>query len=199
MKKLISNKKGTTLIELILVVLLIGIVLLIIYNIYFISIKSHKRIEDEVEINRELRYFLINIQNEVTQARKANENKIHEIEEGPIFIKDNKYFCIYVDLDNDGKPELVQYFLEGNTLKRCESKTTDEEYPYVNYGNYSEPKVVLNNLDKNLKIDDVFIDIDKIEKESSIGQEHIETRKHVTIKINENEYYLITKSKVEFE
>lgn|GEM_PF-6409326 len=199
MKKLLLNKKGITLVELLLVVSLIGVVLLIIYNIYFISMKNYRTTEDDVEINREIRCFLIKIQKEVAQARKANENKIGEIEEGPIFIRNNKYFCIYVDLDNDGKPELVQYYIEDDTIKRRQSKTKDKEYPYVDYGNYSKPETVLTNLDKNLEIDDIFIDIDKIEKESSVGQEHIETRKCVTIKVKGNDCYLFTKSKVEFE
>ena len=213
MKKLLKNKKGVTLVELLIAISLIGIILLIIHNILFISIKSYKIITNKVEINRELRYFLNNIQKEISQARKANDNKIDEIEEGSIFIKDNKYFCIYVDLDSVyksdvGKPYLVQYYLKDNKLMRRQCKTIDDRYPYINFSTFTEPSVVLGNLVEGQKIEDIFRDIEILEKESNIRTEYSETRKSVVLKlkikgneskINEYQYYLFTKSKVEFE
>ncbi|WP_352404758.1 pilus assembly FimT family protein, partial [Sporanaerobacter acetigenes] len=40
MKKLLKNKKGITLVELLITIALIGIVLSIIYNMFFISAKN---------------------------------------------------------------------------------------------------------------------------------------------------------------
>lgn len=206
MKKLLKNKKGITLVELLITITLIGIVLSIIYNMFFISTKNYENMSNKVELNRDIRSFLIKIQKEISQARKANESYIDENEskgkEGPIFIKDQK-FCIYVDLDNDRKPELVQYYLENGKLMRKQAKTIDGKYPYLNFSDFTEPKVVLEKLDEGQKIEDVFKDIKIIDKESNNRQEYEETRKSVNlnfkIKGNAYEYYFFTKSKVEFE
>ncbi|SHH55109.1 PulJ/GspJ family protein [Sporanaerobacter acetigenes] len=206
MKKLLKNKKGITLVELLVTIALIGIVLSIIYNMFFISAKNYENMSNKVELNRDIRYFLIKIQKEISQARKANDSYIDENEskgkEGPIFIKAQK-FCIYVDLDSDGKPELVQYYLENGNLMRKQVKSTDEKYPYLNFINFTESKVVLKNLDEGQKIEDIFKDIKIIDKESKNRQEYEETRKSVNlnfkIKGNAYEYYFFTKSKVEFE
>ncbi len=203
MKKLLKDKKGFTLVELLLTIALISIVFLIIYNMLFFSTTSYGKISDEVETNRELRYFLINIQKEVGQAKKANE-------EGPIFIKNNKYFCIHVDLDNDDKPEQVEYFIEDNELKRQVRTLVnlEENYPYTDFNNIKDCKVVLNNLVQGQNIEDIFTAIKDIKKESENSQDYEGTRKSVILKlkikdsnekISEYEYYLFTKSKVQFE
>lgn len=206
MKRLLKKRKGITLVELLITISLLGIVLLIIYNMFFISTKNYQNISNEVEINREVRIFLVTIQKEISQARKANDLYIDENQskgkEGPIYMKDEK-FCIYVNLDNDEKPELVQYYMENGNLVRRQSKTTDEAYPYENFKDFTEPKVVLRNLDEGQKLGDIFKNIKTIDKESNNRQEYEETRKSVNLnfKIKESDYkhYLFTKSKVEFE
>lgn len=206
MKRLLRNNKGITLVELLITISLIGVVLLIIYNMFFISTKNYYNISNDVEINREVRIFLVTIQKEISQARKANDLYIDGKKEkgktGPIFMEDGK-FSIYVDLNNDGKPELVQYYLKDGNLVRRQSATTDLAYPYENFKDFTYPKVVLRNLDEGQKLEDIFDNIKFIEKESNNWQEYEETRKSVNlnfmIKNKVYKHYLFTKSKVEFE
>lgn len=194
------NKKGFTLVEIIVVVPLVAIIILIAYNMIFMINKSYKNVNDSFDVSEELRIFQINIQKEANEAKKAEEDKeaLHKVSDSELYI--------YSDANEDNKPELIIYKLNDKKLYRFIKKTSTDKYPYeYNHDStgYSMAKVVL----KNVKNKNLFGDVEVV-REQKTGQEEKDNRRKVKINIEINttddniiniENYLVTKSRAAAE
>lgn len=180
-------RKGITLIELVLVLPMISVILIISYNLLFLSNKSFKIVNDSFVSNEELRIFQLNIQKEANNAKKAEESKdvIHKINESEIYI--------YTDTNNDDKPEIVRYKLSGTNILRTVNTSASTKYPYSyntnNVSSWKNEEVVL----KNVTNTDIFGDVERV-KELVRAQEDNDYRKKVdvNIKVKRNESNKIT-------
>lgn len=194
------NKKGFTLVEIIIVVPLVAIIILIAYNMIFMINMSYKNVNNSFDVSEELRIFQINIQKEANEAKKAEEDKevLHKVSDNEMYI--------YTDIDNDNKPELIIYKFNDKKLYRFIKKTSTDKYPYkYNHDStdYSMAKVVL----KKVKNENLFGDIEVVRVQKT-EQEEKDNRRKVKInieidatddKIISIENYLVTKSRAAAE
>lgn len=203
MKKNLKNQYGFTLLELIIVVPLIGIILLIAYNMLFLTTKSFNSVNDSFDISEDLRIFLINIQREANQAKKSEENldALHRVSQSELYI--------YTDIDDDFIPELVRYRLVGNEIRKDIKKTSNSKYPFEFTNSFINERVVLSNVANT----EIFSNVEKLKEPATeheiTQQEGKDYRRKVKMKLEISkregnksiviETYLVTKSRTEYE
>ncbi len=199
-KIMLQNRKGVTLIELVLVVSFISIIIMLSYNMLFLTQRGFKSVNDSFDISEQLRIFQIRIQKEANQGKKA-------VETDDVFKKISATeLYIYTDIDGDSNniPELVRYRKDGDKLKRDVKykKATSTEYPFVYQTSFTDEKVVLNNVSNT----DIFGTVEKV-REPISGQETEDYRRKVmmTLKIIKDgkvidvQTMLVSKSRTETE
>lgn len=198
--KSIKNRKGFTLIELVIVMPLIAIVLLVGYNIFFLTTASFSRVSEDFDVAEELRIFQINIQKEANQAKKAEE-KIDVL-----YRPNAQELHIYTDVNNDDIPDIVRYKLEDKKIKRAVKfkKTSSVVYPYEYQASFTNEKVVLNQVVNT----DIFGEVSEVKAPIS-GQETKDYRRKALMKLEikktktsntmKVETYLVSKSRTEAE
>jgi len=197
MKK-ISNQNGFTIIELIVVIPLIVIIVLISYNMFFLATKSFKDVNQNFSNSEELRMFIIDIQKEANQAKKAQEDidALHRVNQSEIYI--------YTDIDEDNIPELVRYRLEDDDLIKDIKKASNDEYPYEFDSSFANEKVVL----KNVINTEIFKEVERVKVEIE-GYDDKDYRRKLKMRIETSvgkdsnpsvvEIYLVTKSRTKYE
>lgn len=159
----LKHRKGIALLELLIVIPMISIILILTYNMFFMSIKSFKYVNESFNKGEDIRSFTINIQKEANQAKKANDNTVLYKPK-----KDHKELYIYTDTDDDGIPELIRYkVLDKNILKGTE-KAINDKFPFKYKEDFNNEKVVLSNV----KIDQIFGDIEKVEENNKYVDEN---------------------------
>ncbi len=197
-----KKSRGFTLIELLLVIPLISIILIVAFNIIFITSKNFLYTKDSFSIYEQMKIFQTNIQKEANQARKANENKdvIEKI--------NGRELHIYTDINGDNIPEIVRYMIVGNELIRevkYSKLSSQNQYPYT-YGNdWINRQVVLNNVEEKDFINEI-LDVKKTDV-NIVTNKIKDHRKKTTINLNVKSDYndkeiklsigLVTKSRAE--
>lgn len=158
-------RKGVTLIELMIALPLISIILIITYNMLFLSSKSFRYTNDTFMVGEDIRTFTTHIQKEARQAKKATNEKdgadqiagLHK----PLGTGDKELY-IYTDLDDDGKPELIRYRLLNNQIMRAVETTkkgnAEPKFPYQYEEAFKDEKVVLSNIIN----DDIFGAVEEV-------------------------------------
>lgn len=199
-RKVYKARKGITLIELLIVVPMISIILIIIYNMLFLTNRSFKYVEQTFNINEDIRSFVNSIQKEANEGKKANENTVlYKADE-----KNSEELYIYTDIDDDGVPELVRYKLIENKIIKDMKKATNSKYPFEYKNDFYNEKVVLTNVINK----DIFGDIERVEEHDKYQDENDHRRKaKMTIKISKCknnspiiiDTFLVTKSRTSFE
>ncbi|MGF7056983.1 PilW family protein [Brassicibacter mesophilus] len=203
MKKNLKNQYGFTLLELIIVVPLIGIILLIAYNMLFLTTKSFNSVNDSFDISEDLRIFLISIQREANQAKKSEEklDALHRVSQSELYI--------YTDIDDDFIPELVRYRLVGNEIRKDIKKASNSKYPFEFTNLFINERVVLSNVANT----EIFSYVEKLKEPATeheiTQQEGKDYRRKVKMKLEISksegnksiviETYLVTKSRTEYE
>ncbi|WP_353095906.1 prepilin-type N-terminal cleavage/methylation domain-containing protein [Tissierella praeacuta] len=193
-------RKGITLIELLIVVPMISIILIVIYNMLFLTNLSFKYVEQTFNINEDVRSFVSSIQKEANEGKKANENTVlykeDEMNSGEL--------SIYTDVDDDGVPELVRYRLIENKIIKDMKKATNSKYPFEYKNDFYNEKIILTNVINK----DIFGDIERVEEHDKYQDENDHRRKvKMIIKISKGENnspiiidtFLVTKSRTSFE
>lgn len=194
-------KKGISLIELLIVLPIISIILLITYNMFFLTNKSFNYVKENFNIGEDIRTFTSTIQKEANQAKKANDNTVLYKPNGS-----KKELYIYTDIDGDDIPELVRYrVLDDNIIKDIK-KATNNKFPYEYKSSFTNEKIVLSNI--NIGEDGIFKDIERVEKKNEYIDENDNRRMvKMIIEINTGKdstpivinTILITKSRVGFD
>jgi len=203
MKKYLKNQDGFSLMELIIVVPLISIILLISYNILFLSTKSFNSVNDSFNTAEDLRIFLTAIHKEANQAKKSEENL------DALYRVSKSELHIYADIDNDFIPELVRYRLVGKEIRKDIKKATNNKYPLEFTNPFFNEKVVLSNVNNA----EIFSEVEKLKEsdteEEITKQEGKDYRRKVKMRLKISkgednkpiviETYLVTKSRTEYE
>lgn len=173
------NRDGITLIELLIVIPLISIILLLVFNMFFLSTRSFKHTNNSFVIAEDIRSFTNSIQKEVNQAIKAND---HTAIYKPDNTGNNELY-IYTDLDGDDIPELVRYKLIDNKIYKGIEKATNTKY-YLTFGNsFKNEKIVLTNVVNT----GIFGDINRVEEHKGYIDDNDHRRKvNIIVEVKEN-------------
>lgn len=197
-KRIINNKKGITLVELLIVVPFITIIFALAFNMIFLIQKSFNTVNAGFDTAEEIRIFQIRIQKEANSAKKAEETN------DALTRISSRELYIYSDISDDKVPEIIRYNLDTVTkeLKRSvKYKNSDSDvYPFkYNKNSFADEKVVL----KNVTNTDIFgtVDVVRVTKKG----EGADYRRKVPMKLIikngdknvEINTYLVTKSRTE--
>ncbi len=119
------NKRGITLVELLVVLALLSMTIGVIYMYFDYGYKSWNRASAEARAVQEARLFIDVLNREVHQARVAtNGGTAVAVSAG------NTQLDVYTDVSGDGRPELVRYRLVDGRLERGVSAPQGSAYPY---------------------------------------------------------------------
>lgn len=202
-KRYLKNKKGVTLVELVIASSLIVIVLTLAYGMILHINKVYKITYSSYTVDEQLRIFLMNIEREANHARKAEEEET----KGAIIIVNQRTLEIYTDVEDDSRPELIRYELDTvkKEIKRSIKSPTGTDYPLKYIGSFKGERVVLANVINQ----DLFKNLENVrEPITGRNQEGRDYRKKIQMKIEINgkeskkpiivEKQLITKSRAEY-
>ena len=197
-RKAMYNNKGFTLVELVLVIPLIAIVLLLGYNMLFLTQRSFTSVNRTFDVAEELRMFQNNIHKEANRAKKAEaaRDAIHRISGTEIYI--------YTDINNtDGRniPELVRYRLVSGNLQRDFKNPAGTVYPYTYTSAFSAAETVVSNITNT----DIFSAQERVKVVGEDSQESPDYRVKLRMKLVidgepnniEVQGYLVSKSRTE--
>ncbi len=202
-KKYLKNKKGITLVELVIASSLMVIVLTLAYGMITNFNRIYKTTYNSYVTDEQLRIFLINIEREANHAKKSEEAE----DKGPIVSSNQKTIDIYTDVEGDDKPELIRYELDSTKkeIKRSIKTPIGTDYPFKYTGSFKGEKVVLSNVVNQ----DVFTKLENVREvmpgKNQGGRDYrkkIQMKVEVKGKENKNsiitEKQLITKSRSEY-
>lgn len=130
---------GSSLVELLTVLALLGIVLGVVYQYLYYSYRSTDLSFAESRLIQEARIFLANIGREVRLAVVARKDEAGGNVDAVEFIPSDQNTTgqvrIYTDLNGDGRPEMVCYRLRNNSLEKAVVPPEGSSFPYT----YGEP------------------------------------------------------------
>jgi prepilin-type N-terminal cleavage/methylation domain-containing protein len=129
-KLVLTNEKGVTLVELLVVLAILGIVIGGAYQYFFYGYKSWVRSSAETQMIQDARLVVIRMEGEVRQAEKAVDGI------DPVLILDEgRKIRIYTRSGMETDPKLISYRLKDGNLERGVSLPENNAYPYQ----YNEP------------------------------------------------------------
>lgn len=122
--------------ELTVVLALLGIVLPVMYSLFFFAQSSWTRTSAEARVLQDARGVLLRLDNEIRGAQKANEasTPVGHVS-APTSTTAKSDLVIYTDVTGDGKPEKVSYRMQSGALQRRVEQSANTAYPY----SYSDP------------------------------------------------------------
>ncbi|MFA5577805.1 MAG: hypothetical protein WCZ27_08120 [Tissierellaceae bacterium] len=172
--KLINSRKAFSLIELLVILPLISIILILLFNILFLTNRSFGYTSNSFQVAEEIREFTNTIQKEVNQAINADANDTIYKPDGS-----NSELYIYTDLDGDGIPELVRYKLENKTIYKDIKKATNNVYPLKYQNNFTGRKKVLSNVANT----EIFDQIERVEDPINVIDDNNDNRRKVKMTV----------------
>lgn len=193
-KNKLSQSKGFTLIEVILVVAMLVMILMAVYNLLFFGGLSYHNIKEQSLITLELNPVIYGLESEIKKARKANHD------DHALSTTSTKELFVYSDTTGNGKPEKIRYRVINGHLKRSYAVSSDQQFPYSYDDNsFGEEVIVM----KGIVNEHIFTDLVHVNPANEKDYRKklkihfvIETKKgtggHMEI-----ESYLMTRSRVE--
>ncbi|MFZ5596495.1 MAG: PulJ/GspJ family protein [Bacillota bacterium] len=125
--KIVDNKSGFTLVELVVAIALLGTVLAGLYQFMYIGQRTFQTGAAESRAVQDARLALIKMENQVRQAVVANSDN-------PVQLVSSTQIRIYTDIDNNGLPERVtyRYVVNGTekALKQSVVSPINNSFPY---------------------------------------------------------------------
>jgi prepilin-type N-terminal cleavage/methylation domain-containing protein len=115
---------GFTLIELLLSALILPIVLSAGYLVFTTMSGSYSSISAQSEATSEAQRAMDTMVREIRQAREIADGA------GAFKSTEERRCSFYADLDRDGTPERITYYVDGTDLYRALAKPTIPAYPY---------------------------------------------------------------------
>ncbi len=133
------DEDGFTLPEMMVVLALMGMLLGIMFLVFNTTSMWASRVEARSIAAREARFTVDRMSRDLRQAM--------EIDEGSgVFAEAGIRRCVfYVDLNHDGTPEKVTYYVEGRRVRRTVAEATIPVFPY-NFGADGSPSTLIGTL-----------------------------------------------------
>jgi prepilin-type N-terminal cleavage/methylation domain-containing protein len=115
---------GFSLLELMLTVAILPIVLGAAYQVFITLSGNYSTISAQSEATSEAQRALDILVREIRQAQEI------QVGEGAFETAESSRAAFYADLDHDGTPERITYYVDGTDLYRAEAQPTQPVYPY---------------------------------------------------------------------
>ena len=125
------GSKGYTLAELMVVLALLGLVLSVIYPLFFFVRTSFNRASAESDAVQEARLLLLQMASEVRTARKPSPAA------DAVLVPNAQRLDIFSDLNGDGRPEMISYRLTAGRIERRVVEPIGTAYPFT----YGDPVI----------------------------------------------------------
>jgi len=134
------DDRGFTLTEMLVVVMLMGTLISVMYLVMNSTSTWANRVDARGMAAREVRLTADQMSRDLRQAS--------EISEGDgVFAEASPRRCsFYVDLEHDGLPEKITYYVAGNRVLRTVAAATQPTYPY-NFGADGPPTMLIGILE----------------------------------------------------
>ncbi|MCL6480018.1 MAG: prepilin-type N-terminal cleavage/methylation domain-containing protein [Peptococcaceae bacterium] len=171
---------GSSLVELLTVLALLGIVLGVVYQYLYYSYRSTDLSFAESRLIQEARLFLAGIGREVRRAVVARKDEAGRNVEAVEFIPPDQsttgQIRIYTDLNGDGRPEMVCYRLRNNSLEKAVVPPEGSGFPYT-YGEPATWETVLSQVENS----DIFNRVSDLDPDPD--QEKVAVRQIIRVNL----------------
>lgn len=154
--KLRRSNKAFSLVELMVVMSLLMIAGIAITNLFMSTQKSFNHTDARIKARKEASLVLRTIERELRQTSQSSDDF------EAIALANNSQLIFYADIDNDEKPEKINYQLQGSTISKQVIQTSNEAAPWEFNGAQSQ-----QTLTQYIKSDDItplftyFSDVDQ--------------------------------------
>jgi prepilin-type N-terminal cleavage/methylation domain-containing protein len=115
---------GFSLLELLISALILPVVLSAAYLVFITMSGNYSSISAQSEATAEAQRALDTLVREIRQGQEITDGG------GAIAVAEPGRCSFYVDVDRDGIPERITYYVDGTDLYRAEGKATTPVYPY---------------------------------------------------------------------
>jgi len=178
------NKKGFTLIEILVTMTIFSIIVTITGNFIITSFRSNRFISEQEQAVTNARRALDITKKEIRGANSSEQGDY------PLRTIDNDDFSYYSDIDDDGEMERIRYYLSGtNLIKELTEPGASKDYS-------SSPSVTIISQYMNNQEENIFTYYDSSHTETSLINEvrlvNISLKINVTPSISPNDYYVET-------
>jgi prepilin-type N-terminal cleavage/methylation domain-containing protein len=150
MDKTRRDDRGFSLLELMVVCLLLGVTLAASYSVLSAVGLMSNRMSARVIATEESQVFVDMIERELLQASSlkaiAATATANADAQSPFYDIRDRQIGFYVDINHDGKPERVAYYMSGTSLMRQQTTSTNTTYPY-SWAASSTPEPVIQMVD----------------------------------------------------
>ncbi|MGE5404888.1 MAG: type II secretion system protein J [Candidatus Saccharibacteria bacterium] len=123
-----KDNSGLTILELVVAMFILSLVLGGIYQFYDFAQRSSAEAQAQAIVQQQVSLFTSGLRREVIGATEAVLN-----EKSVVVDSNKKQVNIYTDIDWDGRPELVQYEVNANAMKRRVIEFATYNAPYYTY------------------------------------------------------------------
>jgi len=177
-----KNKKGFTLVELLISITIMSMLTTLAYNFIQTGFKSTRFVNEEADAIKEARDAMSIMIKEIRGANNSEQGSY------PLEIIDDDNFTYYSDIDEDGQMEKVKYFLDATVLKKVvkepgasnDYNTVGATSTVANYVN-NQTEEIFSYYDSNNNVTTII---------SAIRLIKISLKINVTPEIAPNDYYV---------
>lgn len=139
-RDILRGDSGLSMAELMVVTVLLGMIMSAAYFVLVTVQSISNGVEGRVIASDEARIGIDRMSRELRQAEELVEGQ------GVFAQADSRECVFWADVDQDGRPEKVRYYVVGNSVYRQEAAATTALPPYT-YGTYAAPTRMISSLD----------------------------------------------------
>ena len=144
-RRMLISEEGLTLTELLIVSTLLLMATVMFFSVLSLSQKMSSSSAARTEASSENQLAIAMISKDI---RGSQENNLND--KGTIVISQSNQLQMYSDIDNDRRPEMVRYYVDGTALKRAIKYPTNTTTPMPptewTFGAEQTPKTVIAKL-----------------------------------------------------
>jgi prepilin-type N-terminal cleavage/methylation domain-containing protein len=146
----VRDDSGFSLVELMVVCLLLGVTLAAAYSLMSAVSAMTNRMSARANAAEESQAFVDTITRELQQANSlksmASTSTANADAQAALYDIRPRQIGFYVDINRDGKPERIAYYISGTSLLREQTTSSNSTYPY-SWAASSPPLPVVESID----------------------------------------------------